>query len=132
MQSIEDILQERMINAKTRSDTRAIILYKVIEELALSQDCLYNFSQSNSDHDIKELYLLLDKNVPEEMTSPKEISATIRGVEPSRFSALAARILVHTGHAKNDIRNVESIRAKVATVFPEPAKPKADKGSTRH
>lgn len=132
MQSIEDILQERMPNAKKKSDTRAITLYKVIEELAKSQDCLYNFSQPSSDHDIKELYLLLDEKVPVEMTNPKEIAATIKGIEPkSRFSALAARLLSHAGHVKNDIQDVESIRAKVAILFPAPEEPKANKGSGR-
>jgi hypothetical protein len=131
MQSIEDILQERMTNAKTKSDTRAITLYKVIEELAKSQDCLYNFAQPSSDHGIKELYLLLDEKVPVEMTNPKEIAATIRGVEPSRFSALAARLLTHAGHVKNDIQDVKSIRAKAAILFPAPEEPKANKGSVR-
>ena len=117
MQTVEDILQEKIANSKMISDTRAVTLYKVIEEFAILHDCLYDFDKGS---EIKGLYTLLDEKVPAAMTNSAEITAAIKGTESNSLLSLASRLINRSMREKSTIPDLESIRAKVVAVFPAP------------
>ena len=117
MQTVEDILQEKIAISKMISDTRAVTLYKVIEEFAILHDCLYDFDKGS---EIKGLYTLLDEKVPAAMTNSAEITAAIKGTESNSLLSLASRLINRSMREKSTIPDLESIRAKVVAVFPAP------------
>ena len=119
MQTVEDILQEKITSSKNELDTRAVTLYTVIENFAREHDCLYDFDNGTKIK-IKELYNLLDEKVPRTMTNFTEITEAIKGTESNQLRSLADRFLNRSSRAKHSIPDVESIRSKVNEVFPAP------------